>query len=133
MGDIRADLTAVKDGKIDPIRAYKDCKDIADIIKATMDEMFSAVLDECDKYDPRELAERGIQIRNGSKRWDYSGCYEWAKLNAEIKELEEELKHRASLPQSDLVDAETGEILEKPTYTVTKRSIVFVKAKPKLA
>lgn len=133
MGDIRATLTSVKDGEIDPIRAYKDCKDIADIIKATMDEMFTAVLDECDKYDPRELAERGIQIRNGTKRWDYSVCHEWAIKAAELKELEEELKHRASLPQSELVDAETGELLEKPTYTVSKRSIVFVKAKPKLS
>ncbi len=133
MGDIRATLTAVKDGETDPINAYKDCKNIADLIKATMDEMFSAVLDECDKYDPRELAERGIQVRNGSKRWDFSNCYEWAKLKAEISELEEQLKHRASLPQSDLVDAETGEVLEKPTYTLTKRSITFVKPKPKLA
>lgn len=126
-------VKAVKDGKTDPIREYRDCKTIADTVKAAMDEMFNTVLDECDKYDPRELAERGIQVRNGSKRWDYSQCSEWCIKSAELKELEEQLKARAALPQSELVDAETGELLEKPTYTLTKRSITFVKPKAKLA
>ena len=47
--DINTTVAAVKDGTSDPIRAYRNCKTIADTIKAAMDEMYNTVLDECDK------------------------------------------------------------------------------------
>lgn len=124
---INADVTAVKDGTTDPIRVYRKFKTLAKSLETAMDDIFSAALDECDKYDKRELAERGISVSNGSKRWDYSNCGEWVILNKKIKALEAELKARCSLSQSELVDAQTGEVLDRPTYTLTKRSISFAR------
>lgn len=129
INDLNATLQAVLDGETDPIRAYRDMKVIADTISADMDAMYSSVIDELDKYNPKELAERGIQVRAGTRKWDYSSCGEWVYLKEQMKALEEQLKTRCSLTQKELMDAETGEILDRPTYTVGKRAICFLKLK----
>lgn len=122
---INAQKQAVLDGEVDPIQVYRKLKQVEKSISAALKEIFDSAYSECEKYDKRELAEMHIELRAGSRKWDYSNCSEWVILNKRIKDLEAELKARASLSQSELVDPDTGEVLSKPTYTVGSPSIIF--------
>ena len=126
ISQISAIASSVCDGETDAIRAYIDLKRIANRLEAAFSAIDKEVLDECDKYDPRELSERGIQVRAGVGRWNYSECAEWIAIENQRKALEKELQGRAATTR-DLVDPETGELLDKPYKTFSKRTVIISK------
>lgn len=123
---ILSSATAVAGGEQDALKAYIELKAIESAMDTAFDTIKDDVLSECDKYDPRELGERGISVRAGTGRWHYEECPEWTELEKQRKELEKELQGRASTTK-ELVDAETGELLAKPYRTFSARSVVVDK------
>jgi hypothetical protein len=124
---ILADVATVTRGEKDALRVFIGLKRIEKTLKYAFEAIESEVFDECDKYDPRELKERGITVQNGKRIWNYKDSQEWLAKKAELIEIEEQLQARALLPQSQLIDGETGELLEKASYTLSKRSITVSK------
>lgn len=118
--------SAVSGGETDPIRTYIAFKSISSALDMAFEAIQTEVLNECDRYNPRELAERGITVRNGTSRWHYEDCPEWVLLDRQKKALEEELKARAKVVE-EIVDNETGEVLAKPYRTISARSVVVDK------
>lgn len=70
----------------------------------------------------------GFSIQNGRKTWNYKNCQEWVLLSNQLKDLEKVLQARTT-QVGTLVNADTGEVLEKPTWTTSKQSIVMSKEK----
>lgn len=126
INSILADASAVSDGEQDALRVYVAFKSIENALTCAFERISNDVLSECDRYEPRELAERGVTVRNGTSRWHYEDCPEWVLINNQKKALEEELKARAKVTE-EIVDNETGEVLAKPYRTISARSVIVDK------
>ena len=126
ISEILREASAVVDGEQDALRVYIAFKSIENALTCAFERISDEVLSECDRYAPRELAERGVTVRNGTSRWHYEDCPEWVFLDKQRKELEKELQGRAATTK-ELVDTETGEVLAKPYRTISKRAVVIDK------
>lgn len=119
-------IQKVKDGEVDPIPVYYSIVQKIKELETYKDAILPETLAECDRFDKRELAEKGITVNNGRRTWSYKHIQAWCKVKAELTEIEEAAKHAAET-NGVVVDDSTGEIIEKATFTTSSRSITFTK------
>lgn len=115
-------IQQIKEGYENPLPYYRELVTEKKRIEMLMEECKPYVFEELERFDKRELEEMGWAINSGRTCWDFKTCPEWVELNKKLKDLETQLKARAKVV-GEVFDAETGEVLPKPTWTVSARSI----------
>lgn len=115
-------IELIKEGYADPLPYYRQLVMEKQRIEMLIEECKPFVFNELEKLTKEEMTERGWTINQGRTIWNFKGCPEWVELNKKLKDLETDLKARTKV-SGEVFDPETGEVLPKPTWTVSARSI----------
>ena len=106
----------VFNGELSPLKAYIELKGfeklIAELIKGTQED----AINEAETYGKGEHQAHGAKftIKSGPSTWDFSGCANIIKLKKELKDQEDKLKKLAEGGLSEIMDVQTGEVLDLP-------------------
>lgn len=109
------------EGSVDLLEAYAKLKAMEEVVKKVKAKIEEDSINEADKYGKGQHEAYGIkfQVKEGSKRFDYSGDAEYTRLKEALKERENMLKN---IPY-EMVDPETGEVATPPKIKYTKSSL----------
>ena len=123
-------VTDVNDGAENPLIAIAIFKTIQNDLKEAIDEIEGYAISEAMKYDKTfELEGYKFQWKEGSRRYDFSGCKSWAEQKEKLSELEKSLKAAFAASQrfGQIASTETGEQIELPVCNISKPSISLIK------
>jgi hypothetical protein len=89
-------------------------------------------IDEAEKFGASSFEFNGqkYEVRNGATRFSFKGISEWEQKNNELKAIEEKYKtsYKSYTKMNlSLIDQETGEVIELPTVTQSKSSLIVKK------
>lgn len=105
------------------LEALMKLKSYENIINSVKKSIEAEAINEADKYGKGQHEVMGVkfQVKEGSRRYDYTNDDTYNKLKAELKEREEFLKGL----KKPMVDPETGELAQPPIEKYTKSSITI--------
>jgi hypothetical protein len=109
------------EGSVDLLEAYGKLKAMEAVLSKVKAKIEEESITEADKYGKGKHSAHGFefQVKEGSKRYDYSGDAEYTRLKEALKERENMLKN---IPY-EMVDPETGEVATPPKIKYTKSSL----------
>ncbi len=119
----------VEKGEADPLKAYAHAKSLAAANAHAFKIIEQAAIEEAEKYE-KSFEYHGIKFekRNGSKRYSQSHVKEWQEKSLELKAIEGRLKAAYNASQLNLTSVTSdGEVMELPTITVGKDSLIVKK------
>jgi hypothetical protein len=125
--DIYATLSsfseAIESGQTNPLRAFVELKNLADMIASMQDAVKESAINERIKYGKEEVVIDGFKIEQvpGRKLWKYDHSSAWQQVNERRKTLET-LMQKAHNGAS-IVDGDTGEVVEPATLTYTAETL----------
>lgn len=116
-------VAAVKEGEIDPLKAYASFKGIGNTVKDATPELEKEAMIEADKYG-KTFQLNGVEFafRNGSQTLDYGKDPVWVELKEKLDARQELLKV-AFKQKGVFYDDEGIEIPKVPVKTFTKDSL----------
>jgi len=121
-----AEVEKVKQGETNALDVGTDLKEFSDAISGLYDEIKDHIVDERDKYSPKEdVVRNGYEIRNMSRtyyKYKQDGTYDF--LNQKLKNRKNFIK-KATDKGEPIDDPSTGEVIEPvetsvSTYPVLK-------------
>lgn len=118
----------VHDGNENPLKAYGVLKDIENYVKTCIKEVNDVALMEAQKFDKTfEDAGYKFERRNGATRWNFDNVLEVQEAKAKVKMLEAKYKsaYKSKTNGVEVFDHETGELMQLPTVTYSKDSLIF--------
>lgn len=116
-------VAAVKEGEIDPLKAYASFKGIGNTVKDATPELEKEAMIEADKYG-KTFSHGGVEFafRNGSQTLDYGKDPVWLEIKTQLDARQELLKV-AFKQKGAFYDEEGIEIPKVPVKTFTKDSL----------
>jgi hypothetical protein len=120
----------VEQGQTSALIAYAHLKRTAEEYSKAISQIEDNAMNEAHNFGEKSFETQGFkfEIRNGAKRFDYSGIDEWKAQRDALKETEERYKAAFIARQKGLLTAsEDGEELQLPEMKVSKDSLVLKK------
>lgn len=131
--DISNAVQQVVDGYADPIEVLAFIKAQIDLLEKCKSEIEDYAIIEAEKFGSKSFEYKGykIELRDGAKRFNFKNIKEWAKLNEQIKEVEEKSKIAFASYQkgNSLTVTNDGEVVELPEVSFSKKSIIIKQIK----
>jgi len=117
----------VLNGEKNALEVYVELKGIEKLFTAVLKGVYIEAIEEAEKYGKGEQKAFGIkfQVKNGATRWDFSPCQEHTVKKLELKALEDRLKSLAKSKLENIVDGDTGEIMELPIKKQNANSLTI--------
>ena len=113
--------TSVLDGTINPLEAIVSLKKLEEIVKQAKVRINESVIIEAAKHGKTFVfGDAEITNKASAGRYDYSNIIEIVSMETGLKQLKD--KHKAAL-KVDVIDLETGELIEAPIYKGGKEII----------
>lgn len=119
-----------EDGDCSALRSYAKLKELAELTSDAIKQIEPLALAEAETYGAKSFEAHGIrfELRNGATRYSYKGITEIDTLEAELKEAKEKYKQAFIARMKNLTAVtEDGEILQMPTVTYSKDSLIVKK------
>ena len=112
---------SVMDGTINPLEAIVSLKKLEEIVKQAKLRINESVITEAAKYGKTFVyADAEITNKASAGRYDYSNIIEIVSKELALKALKD--KHKAAL-KVDVIDLDTGELIQAPIYKGGKEII----------
>lgn len=115
-----AEVEKVKQGETNALDVGADLKEFSDAISVLYDELKDYIVEERDKYSPKEdVVINGYEIRNMSRtyyKYKQDGTYDF--INQKLKNRKEFIK-KATDKGEPIHDPETGELIEPVETSVS--------------
>ncbi len=118
----------VEKGQTSALIAYAQIKRVADEYASAIKQIEDNAMEEAHSFGEKSFETQGFrfEIRNGAKRFDYSGIDEWKLHRDALKETEERYKAAFVARQKGLLTAsQDGEELQLPELKISKDSLVL--------
>jgi hypothetical protein len=118
----------VEKGQTSALIAYAQIKRVADEYASAIKQIEEPAMEEAHNFGEKSFETQGFkfEIRNGAKRFDYSGIDEWKDQRDALKETEERYKAAFVARQKGLLTAsQDGEELQLPELKISKDSLVL--------
>ena len=113
--------TSVLDGTINPLEAIVSLKKLEEIVKKAKASINESVISEAAKYGKTfQYGDAEITNNASAGRYDYSNIIEIVSKELALKALKD--KHKAAL-KVDVIDLDTGELIQAPIYKGGKEII----------
>lgn len=126
----------LENGEIQPIDAFIACKERINELTAVCKNFEAVIKEHKDSIisQARELpdgkGEYKFEVRNGSKRFDYSPCPLWSDLKDQIKAREKYLKNAYDSSMSgQMIASEDGEEINLPSAKMGDGTVILKKKK----
>lgn len=117
----------VLNGDYNALKLYGELADLEKAIKKAKAEILEDAIIEFEKHGEKSVSANGFEIsKSQSGRYDYSDNADWNKLQSNIKELEKKMQ-AAYKGGGEILDNDTGEIIEPATYKASKEGLKFKK------
>ena len=116
----------VHEGNLNALDAFIALKESKKEIEAALKEIEEDALLEASKYGAKTFDHAGwkIQLKDGSRRWNFKECQSWNTAKETLTEVEATLKAAYQAGERNLhAVTEDGEELELPQVTYSKSSI----------
>ncbi len=120
----------VEQGKRNALIAYAHLKRTADEYSLAIKQIEPNAMEDAYSFGEKSFETQGFrfELRNGAKRYDYSGIDEWKLQRDQLKETEERYKANFLARQRGILTAsEDGEEMQLPELKVSKDSLVLKK------
>ena len=119
--------TSVENGSLNPLEAIVSLKKLEEIVKKAKSNIADVVIDEAAKYSENTFnySDAEITKKLSAGRYDFSNIPEVVAKELELKALKD--KHKAAL-KSNVIDLDTGELIQAPIYKGGKE-IISIKLK----
>jgi len=121
-------VSDVEIGRVNPLDAFAIFKKMETIFNEAKKQIDTLAIDEAEHYGLSTFSHNGqkFEVRNGATRFSFKGIKEWEDANENLKSIEEKYKLAYKNRQMNLssLDETTGELLELPTVTQSKSSLI---------
>lgn len=119
----------VEEGNLDALDVFIQLKEKEKEIKAALNEIEDQAMVEAAKHGKTsEHNGYQVQLKDGSRKYDFKGCPSWVEAEKRKKEIEEQLKAALQARERNiLIATEDGEDIELPRITYSKSSITITK------
>lgn len=121
-------VSDVEVGNINPLDAFAIFKKMEAMFNEAKKSIDSLAIDEAETFGESTFSHNGqkYEIRNGATRYSFKGIQEWEEKNAELKAIEEKYKQAYKNFKIGLsaLDESTGELIDLPTVTQSKSSLI---------
>ena len=122
-------VSDVETGNINALDAYAIFKKMETLFNEAKKQIDNYAIDEAETFGESTFSHNGqkFEIRNGAERYSFKGLKDWEEKNEELKAIEDKYKSAyKSYTKMNLsmIDQETGEIIELPTVTKSKSSLI---------
>lgn len=118
---------AVENGTADGLDAFIELKKIEKKLSGAIDSVFETAFSDASKYGSGEHLRNGVifSVRASAGRWDFKNCSMWINHKSQLENVEKHLKSLVSSRQigDPVIDHETGEIIQLPTFNPGKETI----------
>jgi hypothetical protein len=110
-------IEQVANGETDALKAYIELKGLSDTITQVMKEIKREAVIEADRYDGKTFQAFGatIEKRSGGGVWSFKHLPDWNDANQKKKDVEEMHKQAFKIT-GDVIDPETGEIMQPAEF-----------------
>lgn len=104
-----------------PLEVMIKLKAFKNIVDSAIKQVEEDSITEADKYGKGEhkIMNVGFQVKDGSRRYDFTNDSTYNDLKQQLKDREAFLKGITK----EMVDPETGELIQPPVINYTKESI----------
>mgnify|MGYP005988831871 CR=1 FL=1 len=123
VNEVVANITSsVENGELNALEAIISLKKLEEIVKKAKSNIADIVIDEAAKYTEKtfKIGDAEISKKLSAGRYDFSNIPEIVAKELELKALKD--KYKAAL-KSDVIDLDTGELLQAPIYKGGKEII----------
>lgn len=120
----------VEQGNRSALATYAELKKTAQEYANAISQVESIAMTEAETYGSKSFQAYGhsFEIRNGAKRFDYSGISEWQTYKKALSDCESRYKAAFEAKQKGILIASgDGEELEMPEINYSKDSLVLKK------
>ena len=121
-------VSDVEIGNINPLDAFAIFKKMEAMFNEAKKSIDSLAIDEAETFGESSFSHNGqkYEVRNGATRYSFKEIPEWIEANEKLKLIEEKYKTAYKNRQMNLssLDETTGELLQLPTVTQSKSSLI---------
>ena len=121
-------VSDVEIGNINPLDAFAIFKKMEAMFNDAKKSIDSLAIDEAETFGESSFSHNGqkYEVRNGATRYSFKEIPEWIEANNNLKQIEEKYKTAYKNRQMNLssLDETTGELLQLPTVTKSKSSLI---------
>lgn len=136
VADLMKEMDKVEQGLTCPIELATRIKSLQTILDDCQKQLKSYLFDELEGRDSVEINGYKVEKRNGRKMWKFDHIPAYAQVKSEMKDRLKGIENTAKLAydnsikgRAELVDADTGEIIEPAKLSYTADTIAFTKVK----
>ena len=121
-------VSDVEVGRVNPLDAFAIFKKMESLFNEAKKQIDALAIEEAEHYGQSTFSHNGqkYEVRNGATRYSFKGIQEWEEKNAELKAIEEKYKQAYKNFKIGLsaLDEITGELIDLPTVTQSKSSLI---------
>lgn len=127
--------TDVANGETNALDAWTLLTEIKKAAETALKQIKESTLAEAANYTDKRFDHNGwtFELRDGSRRYDFSGCPSWVAVDQAKKDVEAALKAALQAAEKGAIvplDEETGELIPLPVVKYSEPSITIRPAKP---
>jgi hypothetical protein len=136
VADLMKEMDKVEQGLTCPIELATRIKSLQTVLDDCQKQLKEYLFDELEGREAIEMNGYKVEKRNGRKMWKFDHIPAYAQVKSEMKDRLKGIEDTAKLAydnqikgRAELVDADTGEIIEPAHLTYTADTIAFIKVK----
>ena len=130
--DLGNAIQEVIDGKADPIEVLAFIKEQIAYFEKCKEQIEDYAISEAEKFGAKSFEYKGfkVELREGSRRFNFKNIPQWQKLSTELKDVEEQAKMAFAAYEKgkNLTVTEDGEVMQLPEVSYSKKSLIIKKA-----
>jgi hypothetical protein len=117
------DMTQILNGEVSALDAYIELYEAKKLIEEQLDEIRDLAIQERERYGKESPMRNGylVELAPGRKSWNYKGVSAWNSVKARLTEIEK--MAQMSYNGAEVIDKESGEVVEPAELSFTKDSI----------
>jgi hypothetical protein len=117
------DMTQILNGEVSALDAYIELYEAKKLIEEQLDEIRDLAIQERERYGKESPMRNGylVELALGRKSWNYKGVSAWNSVKARLTEIEK--MAQMSYNGAEVIDKESGEVVEPAELSFTKDSI----------
>lgn len=110
----------IMSGEVSAIDAYIQLYTAKKEIERQIDEVKELAILERERYGKEQIIRNGfeVELARGRAIWKYDNVSSWKALKDKMKDIEK-LAQQVATKNVEIVDAETGEVIEPATVSYT--------------
>jgi hypothetical protein len=114
----------VMNGEMSAIDAYIELYQAKKEIERQLDDIKDLALLEREKYGKEDIVRNGfkVEVARGRTMWDYKSVSIWSALKSRMTDVEK-MAQTVAMKAVEIVDTETGEVIEPAKVSYAKDSI----------